>query len=110
MGWGTAKKERWEAQGHKCSICGRELTYREAIGHHIRNRNKGGQSTFANCEVRDSACEKLCHELYKNGNPEVKPCAIFANGRVTSYWRKAPSVKRASTGSRRRSRRKRKSR
>ena len=64
--WTNAKKERAKQVGGMiCEICSRP----SQLGHHIVPREKGGADSVTNVQLRCSKCERICHELFKDGNP-----------------------------------------
>ena len=66
--WADAKKERMKQVNGLCEICGQP----GEVGHHIIPREKGGEDTVENCQIRCIAGEQLCHKLFKDGNPPKK--------------------------------------
>lgn len=57
-GWGQVKCEKARLiGGFRCESCGRELTRRTVIGHHITYRRHGGRDVIENCLLRCSTCE-----------------------------------------------------
>lgn len=66
--WKEAKEKRAEMiHGKYCEICG---TRCNIIGHHIYNRHykKPQYEVPELCELRCVEDEKMCHEVYKDGN------------------------------------------
>ena len=56
--WSDAKERRASFNGGwYCETCGRELSRRTAIGHHVKYRRNGGSNSWQNCQIRCSDCE-----------------------------------------------------
>jgi hypothetical protein len=73
-GWGYVKCQRAEQLGSwVCEDCGKPLTRRTAIGHHVINRQNGGKSTLSNCRIRCSSCES------KDPHPKVRRGKVGSN-------------------------------
>ena len=74
--WAEAKERRAEIIGGRyCEICGKSSCSCNIIGHHIINRKyKHLEYEVPElCELRCTEDERICHEIYQDGNrPEDK--------------------------------------
>ena len=70
----------WEERGKHCQVCGKKLSLRQAILHHIKNRKDGGELLPENLELRCQLCEQRMHKHYPEGNGGV------SNVRVSVLW------------------------
>ena len=50
------KRAKWDLQGHKCAICGEELSLEDAVGDHIYPWSQGGTTVIDNCQCLCVAC------------------------------------------------------
>jgi hypothetical protein len=65
--WKNWTFERGTVLNCICEVCGKKVTCKEAVGHHICGRQPGF-STPDFLEFRHCECEKLSHQKYPNGN------------------------------------------
>lgn len=67
--WIDARRLAWERQGGKCQICLTQLPFADVVGHHVKNKSKGGKDTADNCRARCRECENWAHRIHATGNP-----------------------------------------
>jgi len=59
--WRKSKRMRYISTGGHCEICGRKVSWTQAIGHHIKPKStrRSGEWIHSpeNCQIRCSRCE-----------------------------------------------------
>lgn len=67
--WKACKELAYQRQGGKCQICRQQFSKRELVGHHEKNKSRGGRNVPENCVLRCVECEQWAHSVHTTGNP-----------------------------------------
>jgi len=71
MTWVSAKRQKYHEQERKCAVCARPKRFQDLVGHHRNGRNGVKDVPSADdFELRCKPCERLCHEMHSQGNPD----------------------------------------
>lgn len=70
MSWSKeTRRQALAMASYCCAVCCRGFRYKEGylVLHHILSRNKG-EHTLGNAEVRCKSCERIAHQISRDGN------------------------------------------
>lgn len=82
MSWSKeTRRQALAMASYCCTICCRGFRYKEGylVLHHILSRNKG-EHTLGNAEVRCKSCERIAHQISRDGNlsPRQRRAVAYA--------------------------------